>query len=282
MMQNVVGELSLCWGSMEGVAFEEFLTAASASGFKAVTINPAQYTEALASGFCDEDIARLLKDKGLSVSGIDPLFNWLPSSSRLEGEDLISRSTHFSAEEVFHIARVFGTDLVNAPLGLATPESEQQIIDCFAALCKNAKKENLRVSLEFMPFTQVSNLETALRIVNLAGCDNAGIMFDCWHHHRAGGTPEDLLSVPGDKIIAMQLDDAMAHPMEDVFEETLNHRRLPGEGCIDLLATLGNLKAIGAEVAYDVEVFENGLRSLETAQRATLLFNTSEKIRSQL
>lgn len=267
---------------MEGVAFEEFLAVASASGFTAVTINPSQYTQASAEGLSDKDIALLLADKGLAVSGIDPLFNWLPSSVRLEGEDLISRSTHVSAEEVFHIAHVFGTDLVNAPLGLATPESEQQIVDCFAALCENAKRENLRVSLEFMPFTQVSNLETALRIVNLAGFDNGGIMFDCWHHHRAGGTPKDLLSVPGNKIIAMQLDDAMAHPMADIVEETLNHRRLPGEGCIDLLAILGNLKAIGAQVAYDVEVFKHELRSLGAAQRAKLLFDTSEKIRSQL
>lgn len=280
--QKIAGELSLCWGSMEGIAFQEFLSVASTSGFKAVTINPTQYAEAHDEGFGDKDIAQLLADKGLVVSDIDPLFNWLPCSEVLEGDDVISRCTQVSAEEVFHIAHVFGTDLVNAPLGLAIPDSEQQIIDCFGELCEKAGREKLRVCLEFMPFTQVSNLEMALRIVNQAGCDNGGIMFDCWHHHRAGGKPSDLLNIPGDKVFAMQLDDAMAQPMEDILEETLNHRMLPGEGCIELLETLRNLKSIGAEVAYDVEVFKDELRSLTPQQRAKILFDTAEKTRSQI
>ena len=274
--------LSLCWGSMEGVDLETFVAAAAKAGFQAVTLNTAYYAEALQKGYSDAGFSQLITDHGLIVSDIDHLLNWLPSSARLEGSDPISLCTQASMEEVFHLAHVAGTDIVNAPLGMANPDSEQQIIDCFATLCEHAQREQLRVSLEFMPFNQVTNLATAARIVEQAGCANGGIMFDCWHHHRSGGQPEDILSVPGEKYFAMQLDDAMMQPMDDIIEETLNHRLLPGEGCIDLVETLRALKSTGADVVYDVEVFKAPLRAEAPEKRAQLMFDTASAVIRQL
>lgn len=277
-MNSLAGKLSLCWGSMDGVALVEFLQSASEAGFQAVTLNSALYENAIDSGLSAKDIGRLLEDNNLSVSGIDPLFNWLPSAVNLEGDDVISRCTRATIDEVFHLAHVAGTDLVNAPLGLATPDSEQQIIDCFATLCERASQEDLRVSLEFMPFTQVSNLAAAARIVSQAGSENGGIMFDCWHHHRSGGKADDILDFPPELFFALQLDDAMSDPMEDILEETMNHRLLPGEGCIDLVQTLRNLDKIGARIVYDVEVFKAPLRSSSPKERANLMFEYANAV----
>ena len=243
-----------------------------------ITLNTAYYQEAKASGLSDRDIAGRLEEHGLFVSNIDPLFNWLPGAVALEGDDAISICTRASAEDVFHLAHVVGTDLVNAPIGLATPESEQEIVDCFGALCELARAEDLRVSLEFMPFNKVSDLETATRIVRQAGCSNGGIMFDCWHHHRGGGVPDDILAVPGEYFFAMQMDDALPEPMEDVLEETLNHRLLPGEGCIDLVNTLRNLDSVGANLVYDVEVFNEALRQRGDLERSSRLFQSAHGI----
>lgn len=281
-MNSLAGKLSLCWGSMEGVEFVEFLDAAAAAGFHAVTLNSALYENAISAGLSEQDIGRLLEDSNLKVSGIDPLFNWLPSSISLEGDNVISRCTRASVDEIFHIAHIAGTDLVNAPLGLATPDSEQQIIDCFAALCERAAREELRVSLEFMPFNQVSDLGTAARIVTGAGLANGGIMIDCWHHHRSGGSAEDILDIPPELFFALQLDDAIPEPMDDMLEETLNHRLLPGEGCIDLLQTLRNLQDIGAKIVYDVEVFKAPLRSMSPKERASVIFEYANAVVQRL
>lgn len=274
--------LSLCWGSMEGVDLETFLSSAAGAGFQAVTLNTAYYLEALDKGYSDKDLGQLLIDHGLIVSDIDPLFNWMPDSVSLEGSDPMSLCTQASMEDVFHLAHVAGTDIVNAPLGFSQPDSEQQIVDGFAALCERASQEGLRVSLEFMPFNQVPDLATAARIVEQAGCGNGGIMFDCWHHHRGGGKAEDILSVAGEKFFAMQLDDALLEPMGDILEETLNHRLLPGEGCINLVETLGALKTVGANVIYDVEVFKAPLRALPPATRAQLLFDSASSVLQKL
>ncbi len=255
--------LALCWGSLEGANLAQLVEAAAVAGFNGITVNTAMYEDALKAGQTPADIRTLLTVHDLQVSNVDPLFNWLPSSTPLAGEDIIARCTRASAAEVIRVAQELGTDLVNAPLGFAQPESEQQVIDCYGALCEQAAAQGLRVSLEFMPFTAVDSLATAARIVSAAECANGGIMFDCWHFHRSGGTPDDLLAVDGEKIIAVQLDDALPTPMSDMIEETLNHRLSPGEGCIDLAAIFCNLQRIGVQAIYDVEVFQEELRALE-------------------
>ncbi|MGB1140530.1 MAG: sugar phosphate isomerase/epimerase family protein [Halioglobus sp.] len=276
-MADLSGKLSLCWGSMEGVPLKPFIETAATAGFEAITLNSVLFEDALRDGWREADIKQLLLDNGLRVSGIDPLFNWLPSSVQLAGDDVMSRITQAGVDDIIRIAHTVGADLVNAPLGLASPDSEQEVVDSFGALCDRLATEGLRTSLEFMPFTAVADLPTALRIVMQANRNNGGIMLDCWHLHRSGGTPDDVLAVPGEKLMGLQLDDAMPQAMGDVVEETLNYRLLPGEGCIDLQRLLGNLKTIGARVAIDVEVFKDSLRQLEPTERAAALYAPSQQ-----
>lgn len=274
-MNKILDNLSLCWGSLDGVAFDDFLAAAATAGFNAVTLNNAFYKDAEQNGLSDKEFVQRINDNGLRVTDIDPLFNWLASSAAMPGEDAISVCSQASMQDVFDLANLVGTDLVNAPLGFATPESEQEIIDGFAALCEKAALHSLRVCLEFMPFNQVSDLSTASRIVSKAGQKNGGIMFDCWHHHRGGGMADDILALPGDQLFAVQLDDALPEPMEDILEETLNQRLLPGEGCIDLVRILKNFETIGADPVYDIEVFKDSLRELTPLSRAEAIFEAT-------
>lgn len=279
---SLVGELSLCWGSMEGLGLRALAESAAQAGFAAITLNPPMVEDALGSGMSERDVGVLLADLGVAVSGVDPFFGWLPGAVTLEGNDPMERLTQTTMERAFHIAHVVGTDIINAPLGFTQPDSQQETIDSFGQLCDYAAAENLRVSLEFMPFTDVPSLSSALEVVTAVNKENGGILFDCWHHHRSGGAPSDLVDIPGEKIFALQLDDALPEPMDNIVEETLNHRLLPGEGCIDLTATLQNLHASGARVAYDVEVFKESLRSMDNAERASTLYRASAQILATL
>ena len=70
--------------------------------------------------------------------------------------------------------------------------------------------------------------------------------------------------------------------MDDVLEETLNHRLLPGEGCIDLVRLLRNFRSIGAQMIYDVEVFKDSLRQESPQERARQLFQSSSAVLQKL
>lgn len=275
---SLVGELSLCWGSMEGLDFRTLADSAAQAGFAAITVSPPLYEDAIKSGMTERDVGALLSDLGLSVSGVDPFFGWLPGAAVLEGEDPMSRLTQATMEQVFAMAHTLGTDIINAPLGFTKPDSQQETIDSFGLLCDSAAAEDLRITLEFMPFTAVPSLVEAFEIITAVNRENGGILFDCWHHHRSGGTAQGLLDIPGEKIFAVQLDDAMPEPMDNVVEETLNYRLLPGEGCIDLKTTLQNMQASGTRVAFDVEVFKESLRSMGNAERAALLYQSASTL----
>jgi sugar phosphate isomerase/epimerase len=84
-------------------------------------------------------------------------------------------------------------------------------------------------------------------------------MVDTWHCHRGPSRLADLLAIPGERILGVQVNDALVEPMENPVIETLHHRLLPGAGVIDLDALLGGLHRIGSPAPLCAEVFSDEL-----------------------
>jgi sugar phosphate isomerase/epimerase len=136
-------------------------------------------------------------------------------------------------------------------------------------VCDLAAERGLRISFEFLPFSGVSDIATALQVVEVTDRDNLGIVLDPWHWFRGTPDVEALRRVPPERIHLLQLDDAPAEPAQDIIAET-GDRLLPGEGAIDLMEILRTLDEIGAAPLVASEVFSPGLRALgfrEYAQR---------------
>ena len=84
-------------------------------------------------------------------------------------------------------------------------------------------------------------------------------MVDSWHCFRGSTRPADLRAIPGERILGIQLNDAPAEPMEDMLEETLHHRLVPGEGDNDVEGLVRLLDEIGSPAPRSVEVFSDAL-----------------------
>jgi len=98
-----------------------------------------------------------------------------------------------------------------------------------------------------------------------------GVMFDTWHHFRAGGISVELRQVSGRAIAAIQFNDAAREPSADLFTETVTGRLLPGEGAIDLVGNIQALDAVGNTAPIGVEIFSDQLAALapiEAVRRA--------------
>jgi sugar phosphate isomerase/epimerase len=119
----------------------------------------------------------------------------------------------------------------------------------------------------------VAELDPAWDVVRRADRPNGGLALDAWHWFRSG-TPSDVATlggIPGTKVFGVQLDDAPAEPEANLMSATLHHRRLPGEGAIDLAALIDALHEIGTAAPIGVEVFSDALHALgpmEAAERA--------------
>jgi sugar phosphate isomerase/epimerase len=80
-----------------------------------------------------------------------------------------------------------------------------------------------------------------------------------------------MRTIPGAKIVGVQLDDAPNQPEPNPMIATLHERLLPGDGELDLGSLISALRDVGAVAPIGVEVFSDALHALgphEAARRA--------------
>lgn len=196
----------------------------------------------------------VLADHGLQVAELDPLLNWIPDLELGDGASEQGEAFfRASPEEFFRVGEALDAMAIGTALFTDQELELDRIAESFATLCDGAKEHGLLITLEFLPWSQIATLGDVVELVNLAGRDNGGVMFDTWHHFRSGGDL-DSIRKHATKILGVQINDAPAEPEADLVQETMCRRRLPGDGDIDLAGYLnalrdGNCKApIGAEV----------------------------------
>ncbi|MEX6725435.1 sugar phosphate isomerase/epimerase family protein [Parapedomonas caeni] len=153
----------------------------------------------------------------------------------------------------------------------------------FARLCEHAAPLGLRVSLEFMMFTEVRTIDDALDVLARAAQPNAGLLLDPIHLSRSGGTPADIARVAPALLGYAQFCDAPAQapPRDDtaaILEEAIDGRLLPGDGALPLGDFLDRLPAgLPLSIELRSKALREGYpdavdraRALATATRAYL------------
>ena len=154
-----------------------------------------------------------------------------------------------------------------------TPCEPGRLTESFAQLCQEAAEHTAaKVVYEFMPFdVNVNTLDAAIELVTGAGAANGGLAIDTWHCAKIGISPEDLRRIPPQYFTWVELSDGQRQNMPDLVDETVNHRRLPGEGEFDIPAYVQVCREVGYPGPWGVEVLSAELRSLpieEEFQRA--------------
>lgn len=266
----MLGPNSIClWAScMRHTSFQEFVEAAAAGGFDAIALWPIQYESARAAGLSYNDMRLMLKDHGLVISELDALFGWVPGAENFQ----LSGLPKIYGEDVFfQIADSLGARTINAPCMLSYRPETEIVVKAFGALCDRAARHDLKVALEFIPWTGVPDIMSAVEIVQKANRPNGGILLDTWHLHRSSGGVREVLSVPGKTIIATQFNDASPVRGNDLAYEARHGRLFPGEGVIDLVGIIRALDSKGCTAPVGIEVISdemNALSPIEGARRA--------------
>jgi sugar phosphate isomerase/epimerase len=267
-------DLVLCAGTLpRQTPFAERLEAATAGGYAAISLWGRDYRAARDEGYKDADLAPMIADHGLAVAELDPAWWWTPGAGdfsippELDPVDVF----RYDEAELFRIAEVVGARSLNAADVLGGGWGIEEGAAAFAALCDRAAEHGLLVHLEWLAWSKIPDLAGAWDVVRLADRRNGGLNVDMWHCARTGTTPDDLRGLPGDRVLAVQVDDGPAEPEDDLVDATLHRRLLPGAGAFDLVGYLGALAAIGVSCPTGVEVFSDDLHALgplEAARRA--------------
>lgn len=254
-------DLIFCVNMAPRASLFERAAAAREAGYAAVSALPEELARLHGGGFSDADVRQRMVDEGMAIGELDGLATWLPGQQApATFPEPLRKQLHANTPEAMvPIAAAMGARSITAIEFYGTPVDNDRAAEAFAGVCDRAAEEGILVHLEFLPWGGIPDLQSGWDIVEKAGRDNGGLLLDSWHFFRGGSTFAELLEIPGDRILGVQLNDAPAQAETDLAEETQHRRRLPGEGDFDLRGLIRTLDAIGSRAPLGVEVLSDDL-----------------------
>lgn len=252
-----MNRLSLAPVTINEVDPPELIAAAASAGFQSVDLRvlgapgATPVAPVIGNRPMIAAIAAACADTGVSIFGATGV--WLVPSFVLDDAlPALELAARLGAEQFLAV----GNDPV-----------KPRMRDNLARLAEAASRLRLKIALELMPYTEVSSLAKARRLVESCAQGNLGLLIDALHLARSGGTPEEVAAIDRRYIGYLQLCDAPRLPLTGVTlrVESLTARLYPGEGELPLFALLD---ALPPDIVVDVETPVAKDRHLAPPERA--------------
>ena len=244
---------------------------ASRAGFKGIGLWHADLEKVLETRSLSE-VKQLLDDNGLEYLELEFLMDWFldPDDERRQASDTV-RAQLFEAAAALDAHHV---KVGNIP---GTQCELSQLTERYGELCADAvEKHDSRVVYEFMPFdVNVHDLDSALAVVEGVDAPNGGLAIDTWHMAKLGIEPDELRRIQPRHLGWVELSDGRYENMPDLIDETINHRRLPGEGEFPIRDYVAACREVGYDGPWGVEVLSEELRNLPIDQIFDRAYETS-------
>lgn len=130
----------------------------------------------------------------------------------------------------------------------------ERMIQNYGKFCELALQYNMTADLEFMPWTAIPDLATALKIAQATNFNNVGILVDAIHLERSTSTFEEVAALNNKYINYAQICDVanIKNPTNEQMIFAAREARLnPGEGDIDFTKLIS---ALPKDIVLSIEV----------------------------
>jgi sugar phosphate isomerase/epimerase len=214
-------------------------------------------------------IRSMLQDNGLVHVELELLTNWWTTGPLREESDAVRRKLLTAAGAVGARDIKVGPDVSDGPW------DRHEWVTEFARLAAEAQAVGTRIGLEFLPWSNIKTVHDGLRLVQDAGHEAGGLITDVWHTERAHTPPGDLAAIPLEYIVGVELSDADETPVGTLFEDTVNRRRLCGEGSFRLHELINALRSAGWTGPWGVEILSEQFRRLPLREAVAMAYQTS-------
>ena len=203
---------------------------AAKAGFKGIGLWHADIAHQLETRTLAE-IKQIFDDAGLEYLEVEFLADFFAPAggpARAQSDALRRR--------LFEAAAVFGAHHIKVGNIPGTPCELPRLIDEFAALCADAAQHtDAKIATSSCHSTSTSTRSTRRSNWSAgAAAANGGLAIDTWHMGKLGIAPDELRRIPLEQLVWVELSDGQYADMDDPIDETINHRRLPGEGEFDI------------------------------------------------
>jgi sugar phosphate isomerase/epimerase len=247
--------------------FKDRVEAAARAGFKGIGIWHADLDHTLKKRSLKE-MKKILDDNGMKYLEIEFLRDWFldgekKKQSDIEKKKLLEASAALNAKHV----KVGDFEHTECPM--------PHLIESFAGLCADAANYGATIGFELMPFSMIDTLKDALAMIEGAGAKNGGIILDLWHVAKLGTSYEEIARIPARYLIGVEINDGTFKAPWSLYEDTINHRRLCGEGEFDIKGFIASVQRAGYAGPYGIEVLSQELRQKPLEEVTRRAFQTT-------
>jgi sugar phosphate isomerase/epimerase len=247
--------------------FKDRVQAAAKAGFKGMGIWHADLEHILARRSLIE-MKQIFDDNGITHIELEFLTDWFLEGERRQQSD-IQRRKLLTAAETLRAHHVKVGDFYHQKYSMP------QLIEAFAGLCSDAADHGTQIGFELMPFAMVDTLKDSLAMIEGAGAANGGIVFDLWHLVKLGIPYDEVQQVPLKRIVSVELNDGTFVAPWSLHEDTVNHRRLCGEGEFDVRGFVQCMRKTGYAGPWGIEVLSEELRQKSLQELTARAFTTT-------
>jgi sugar phosphate isomerase/epimerase len=215
------------------------------------------------------EMRRICGDNGIVHFEVEFLADWFDEGERRAESDRIRKDLLEAAAELK--AR-------DIKIGGKFDEERCDIgryADAFASLCEDAEKVGTTIAIEVLPFTNIRDLKVSDAIISKAGHESGGLCIDIWHMARGGIPYEEVATLPKSYVKSVELNDASSEIAGTLWNDTLHHRLLPGEGSFRPAEFVKAIQATGFDSFWSVEILNKDHRMLPLKEQAKRSFDSA-------
>jgi sugar phosphate isomerase/epimerase len=242
-------------------SFKDRVAAAARAGFTGFGIWHADLEHTLRTQSL-ADLRRILSDHGMRHIELEFLNDWWFKDGERKAACDQRKRLLLEAASALGARHIKVGDFINTPCPMP------QLVESFAALCAEAREHGTAILFELMPFANIHTLAGALELVTGADAGNGGIIFDLWHVVKLGIPYADVARIPKRFLRGIELNDGTFTAPWDMVEDTVNHRRLCGEGEFDVKGFVKIMLDAGYDGPWGIEVLNKEMRAWPAEQLA--------------
>lgn len=252
--------------------FTDRVESAARAGFKGFGIWHADLEHTLQRRSLAE-MKHILDDNGIQHVELEFLTDWFLDGERNDGER--KKQSDERKKMLLIAAEVLQARHVKVGDFFKEKTPMPRLIEAFSTLCAEAAKHGTRIGFELMPFAMLDSLEDSLAMVEGAGASNGGIILDLWHIVKLKIPYDEVGRIPLQWLVGVELNDGTFEAPWSLHEDTINHRRLCGEGEFDVRGFIECVRKTGYHGPWGIEVLSQELRTKSLDELTQRSFTTT-------
>ena len=253
--------------------FEKRVEVAARAGYRGLGLLHADLM-AVSNRLGLSEMRRILDANGIHHVELEFLSDWYAQGRARAASDMVRKDLLEAAEALSARCIKIAPSIDESKLDDVALDMPR-MIESFAALSREAAKYGTSIALEIMPFSNIRTISAALELVSTDPQPNGGLYIDIWHMARGGIDYSEVAKIPQQFIKAVELDDADINVVGTLWDDTRFHRRLCGEGALDVPAFLKATREAGYRGPYAVEIISREHRRLSLEEEAKRSFETT-------